>query len=360
MKLITMQDEKIWSAFVLDNKGAAGSEFLLSPEWTEVVKGEYNEVKCLAIVDDLSLNDVSKISASEILVLIIISRRNLGRGFFYWYAPRGPLLQSGLSKEKSAEAIKFLLRAIKRLNQKALFLKVEPASADEDFWRSVFPSRSLSGIFRVRRASDIQPRETLVLDLKKTDDELLSAMHQKTRYNIRLAQKKGVKIIEGRPDDFEEFWRLMAITGGRDGFRLHDKEHYQLLASLEKENIPGKPEFIRIFFAEHEGKKIATAMLSFWGGRATYLHGGSDNDFREVMAPYLLQWEMIVRAKQEGASLYDFYGISDKKWPGVTRFKRGFGGEERVYPGVFDIVFRVSMYRCYRLIKLVKAVIKGK
>ncbi len=360
MKLLTMKDRQAWSAFVLANHGAAGAEFLLSPEWTEITKSEHQETKCLAVIDDFALADADKMEATKILALIIISQRVLGRGFFYWYAPRGPLLRSDLSREKSAEVIKFLFHGIKRLNQKAVFLKVEPASADETFWRSVFPARSLSGVFRVRRASDIQPRETLVLDLKKTEDDLLAAMHQKTRYNIRLAQKKGVKIIEGNLEDFTEFWRLMDVTGGRDGFRLHDKEHYRRLLSLPQENIPGKPEFIRIFFAEYEGKKIATAMLSFWGGRATYLHGGSDNDFREVMAPYLLQWEMISRAKKEGAALYDFYGISEKKWPGVTRFKRGFGGEEKVYPGVFDIVFRAAIYRCYRLMKLVRAVIKGK
>ena len=355
-----MQDRQAWSAFALANKGIAGTEFLLSPEWTSVVKEEYQGTTCLAVIDDFAPVNPENIEVAKILALIVISQRSLSRGFFYWYAPRGPLLKDGLGQEKAAEVIKFLFHGIKRINQKALFLKVEPACADENFWRSVFPARALSGVFRVRRAQDIQPRETIVLNLKKTEDELLAEMHQKTRYNIRLAQKKGVKIIEGSLQDFEEFWRLMDITGGRDGFRLHDKEHYRRLLSLPQENIPGKSEFIRLFFAEYEGKKIATALLSFWGGRATYLHGGSDNDVREVMAPYLLQWEMITRAKHEGATLYDFYGISEKKWPGVTRFKRGFGGEERVYPGVFDIIFRAAIYRCYRLVKLLRAVIKGK
>lgn len=347
-----MQDRQAWSAFVLANPGIAGTEFLLSPEWTSIVKEEHQGAICLAIIDDFAPVNPESIEVAKILALIVISQRPLGRGFFYWYAPRGPILKSDMSQEKAAEVIKFIVHGIKRFNQKALFLKVEPASADESFWRSVFPARALSGVFRVRRALDIQPRETIILDLKKTEAELLAAMHQKTRYNIRLAQKKGVKIIEGKAqdfEDFEEFWRLMAVTGGRDGFRLHDKEHYRRLLSVTQ-----------VFFAEYEGKKIATAMIIFWGGRATYLHGGSDNNFREVMAPYLLQWEMICRAKKEGVALYDFYGISDKKWPGVTRFKRGFGGEERVYPGVFDIVFRSAMYRCYRLIKLVRAVVKGK
>ena len=360
MKLITLQDRRAWSAFAFANKGIAGTEFLLSPEWTEIVKEEHQGATCLAVVDDFAPVNPDNLEAAKILALIVISQRSLSRGFFYWYAPRGPLLRSDLSREKSAEVIKFLFHGIKRLNQKAVFLKVEPASADETFWRSVFPSRLLSGIFRVRRAQDIQPRETIVLNLRKTEDELLAAMHQKARYNIRLAQKKGVKIISGQPGDFEEFWRLMTVTGGRDGFRLHDKEHYRRLFSLSQKTLPDKPAFVQVFFSEYEGKKIATALMSFWGRRATYLHGGSDNDFREVMAPYLLQWEMICRAKKEGALLYDFYGISEKKWPGVTRFKRGFGGEERIYPGVFDIVFRAAMYRCYRLLKLVRAVVRGK
>lgn len=344
-----MRDEQAWSAFGLANKGVAGTEFLLSPDWTKIVREEHAEVTCLAVIDDFAPVNPDKMEMAKILALIVISQRSLGRGFFYWYAPRGPLLRSDLSRDKAAEVIKFLFHGIKRFNQKALFLKVEPASADEAFWRLVFPARSLSGVFRVHRAPDIQPKETIVLNLKKTEDELLKEMHQKTRYNIRLAQKKGVKIIEGSAADFEEFWRLMTITGGRDDFRLHDKEHYRRLLSITK-----------IFFAEYQGKKVATAMMIIYGGRATYLHGGSDNEFREVMAPSLLQWEMITRAQQAGAALYDFYGISEKKWPGVTRFKRGFGGEERVYPGVFDIVFRVAMYRCYRLLKLVRAAVRGK
>ena len=135
----------------------------------------------------------------------------------------------------------------------------------------------------------------------------------------------------------------MTITGNRDGFRLHDAKHY--------ENLLKNSNFISLFFTEYKGEKIATALLSNFWQQATYLHGGSNYEKRQLMAPYLLQWEMIKQAKINGAFIYDFYGIHEEKWPGVTRFKQGFQGEKRSYPGTFDVVFRPAMYQLYQLIK---------
>jgi len=184
-----------------------------------------------------------------------------------------------------------------------------------------------------------------MLDLKKSKEELLSDMHQKTRYNIRLAKKKGVEIIEGGADDFDDFWNLINKTADRDRFRIHTKEYYKKMLSVD---------FVKIFFAKFAGKIIATGIFSFYGDTVTYMHGASDNEHRNVMAPYLLQWELITRAKEKGFKYYDFYGIDDKKWPGVTRFKKGFGGFEKRYPGTFDMVFSQIWYNVYNILRKIK------
>jgi peptidoglycan pentaglycine glycine transferase (the first glycine) len=344
MKIIREINRDVWAQFVKQNQGISGPEFLLSPDWFDIINREEPGSLALAVVKDLDYKG-KELQIDDILALIILVKKPLKYGFFYWYAPRGPLLNIVLEKDKQIEVVKFLFLSIWHLNKSALFLKIEPALRGKEFWQTVFFASSFR-FFQVKKVKDIQPKKTVVLNLKDNLDDILKRMHQKTRYNIRLAKKKGVVIKEGNSQDFVEFWRLMQLTGERDGFRIHKEEHYKNLLSSSS-------EFIKLFFVEYEDKKIATALICFFGKKATYLHGASDNNFRQVMAPHLLQWEIIKRAKEENCWLYDFYGIDEKKWPGVTRFKRGFGGDEKKYAGAFDIVFRPSMYRVYRMLKFV-------
>ena len=186
-------------------------------------------------------------------------------------------------------------------------------------------------------------------------------MHQKTRYNLRLAEKKGVTVREARNDEFEVLWELMRNTCERDGFRLHGKEYYrEMLKSdlgvviSDSDNSNHQSLIIKLFFAEYEGKVIAANIIAFFGDTVTYVHGASADKYRNVMAPYLLQWHCIKTAKEQGYKYYDFYGIDENKWPGVTRFKKGFGGEELQYPGTFDAVFGEGWYNMYKALRWVR------
>jgi len=361
MKIINSPEPATINEFLSKNPGASGPEFLLSSSWVKILEREGKEVKYLAVERDLS-DGKQKTLASEFLALIMIVKQPIFKHYFYWYAPRGPILNRALNPEERVTILKFLFTAIRRLNTRALFLKIEPANENLNFNGQDFKQKTFSSVLKIIPCPDIQPRRTLVLDLKKSQEELLSAMHPKTRYNIRLAEKKGVQITVGSENDFAEFWRLMKLTGERDAFRLHDKEHYQNLLKSDLASInpeTGSPNnFIRLFFAEYEGRKIATALVSSFARKATYLHGASDNEFRQLMAPQLLQWEIIKTVKSEGVSLYDFYGIDEHKWPGVTRFKQGFGGEERVYSGAYDLIFRPAMYNFYKLLKSFRRLIR--
>jgi lipid II:glycine glycyltransferase (peptidoglycan interpeptide bridge formation enzyme) len=221
-------------------------------------------------------------------------------------------------------------------DSQAIFIRFEPNS------------KTWSGVGN--KTISIQPAKTIVLDLDKSEDELLVGMHQKTRYNIRLAQKKGVRIIvdNSRIDDFLV---LLAETTNRDNFFAHDGNYYRLMAGFDS-------NFIRLVLAEYEGKIIAAGLFCFCFKTAIYLHGASSDKFRNVMAPYLLQWEVIKMAKEQGLKYYDFYGIDQIKWPGVTRFKEGFGGEEVNYAGTFDLVLKPFWYFIYNFIRIGKRMIR--
>jgi lipid II:glycine glycyltransferase (peptidoglycan interpeptide bridge formation enzyme) len=220
-------------------------------------------------------------------------------------------------------------------DQKAVFVRFEPNAAQ---W-------SGAG----KRTISIQPAKTIILDLTLSETELLAGMHQKTRYNIRLAEKKGVKIIIDN-HRLADFLALLHQTTERDNFSAHDDNYYRTLANFD-------PNFIQLILAEYEGRIIAGGLFCFCSPTAVYLHGASANEFRNIMAPYLLQWAAIKKARELGFKYYDFYGIDALKWPGVTRFKEGFGGEEINYAGTFDLVLRPVWYFIYRWLRFIRRAI---
>jgi lipid II:glycine glycyltransferase (peptidoglycan interpeptide bridge formation enzyme) len=353
MKLIYCSDKKPWNDFIKTASGNRGAEFLQSWEWGELERSEGKEIVRVGVLAEES----GKKTAPKLLAVATLIKKSLriiGRRRFYWYSPRGPL--------GDAAAIRFLMKNIgtdrieaaknQDRNGRPVFWRLEPMEAPVNLGRSAEESGSaiLSNdnkmVWRdllIKKTRDLQPKKTLLLDLEASEEELLAAMRQKTRYNIRLAEKKGVEIIVGQAEDFSEFWRLMKKTGVRDGFRLHQPEHYR--------NLLNDTALVKLFLARYRGKNIAAGLFCFWGDKVTYLHGASDNEFREVMAPYFLQWSAIRIARQEAYLYYDFYGLDAEKWPGVTRFKLGFGGRTAEYPGTFDLIYQPGWYRLYNCLR---------
>jgi len=185
-----------------------------------------------------------------------------------------------------------------------------------------------------------------MLDLHKDEDDLLLEMHQKTRYNIRLARKKGVKLVEGDITDLDVFYNLISDTYNRKNITVYNKEYYKkLMTNFSK---------AKIFLAKFQDKVLCANLILFYNDTATYLHGGSSQENKNLMAPHLLQWEVIKIAKEQGYKYYDFWGVDEKKWPGVTRFKKGFGGFEVNYPGTFDLITNDPWYCLYKMVKKFK------
>lgn len=202
----------------------------------------------------------------------------------------------------------------------------------------------------------IQPLRTITIDLRSDEGAILARMKQKCRYNIRLAAKKGVVVHPW--EDIQAFQQMLQTTGKRDGFAVHDLSYYQ--RALDLFHPKGMCELL---VAEFEGQPLAALMVFVRGVRAWYVYGASTDLERERMPNYLLQWEAMRWARQQGCEEYDLWGIPDEDestleaafenrqtglW-GVYRFKRGFGGSVRRTLQPSDRVYNSLLYRVYLL-----------
>jgi peptidoglycan pentaglycine glycine transferase (the first glycine) len=269
-----------------------------------------------------------------------------------WYASSSGGSPSGAPVSPAAfqSACGGLLEEIDAVcrRRKAVFLKVEP-----DVWEAQPAPPPPPGF--LPSPQSIQPPRTIVLDLEGDDEAALNRMKQKTRYNVRLALKKGVIV---RPTtDLRTFHRMLQITGERDAFGVHSLEYYQRAYDLFAPH--GKCELL---VAEFEHEPLAALMVFVHGPRAWYFYGASANEHRERMPTYLLQWEAMRWARQQGCTEYDLWGVPDEDestleaqfdrradglW-GVYRFKRGFGGRLIRSAGAWDKVYNAPLYALYR------------
>ena len=193
---------------------------------------------------------------------------------------------------------------------------------------------------------DVQPPDSVLLDITKGEDEILAAMKSKWRYNVRYAQKHGVTVRAVKADspDFEEeldsFYALYKTTAARDGIGIHPLGYYRDL--LERGAASGGEADITLYIASHEGDDLAAIITLCTGDEAVYLYGCSSNEKRNLMPNYLIQWTAICDAKNFGCKIYDFYGIPPTDNPnhpmhGLYLFKTGWGGAEVHRPGSFDM-----------------------
>ncbi len=237
----------------------------------------------------------------------------------------------------------------------AIFLKLEP-----DLWSNQTPDTHVlsegegSNLKLETSSYNIQPPRTIIVDISENEEIILSRMKQKTRYNIRLAEKKGVTV---RPwNDLAAFHQMMLTTGARDGFGVHSYEYYKRAYELMHPK-----QMCEILVAEYESKPLAALFVARNGNRAYYLYGASTNEERNRMPTYLLQWEAMKWTKANGCEEYDLWGVPDEDettleenfetrhnglW-GVYRFKRGFGGELKRAAQAMDRVYNPLLYWAY-------------
>jgi lipid II:glycine glycyltransferase (peptidoglycan interpeptide bridge formation enzyme) len=275
----------------------------------------------------------------------------------YFYVPRGPVRDKNINQDELANVINDLIELAK-IN-KAAWIRID--NFDNKI-KNILKSKKNKV---VKAPHDMQPKQIFIININKDEDYILNEMKPKTRYNIKLAMKKGVqiKLTEDLDNNekIEKFLELVEKTGNRKGVNFHPRDYYRkMLKNISSDNL-------KLYLAVYNNKVIAGALLVIYGEIATYLHGASSDRDRNVMAPFLLQWEMIKEAKKMGATKYDFGGVSideydeerGRKWAGVTRFKQGFSKETKPveFSGSYDIIISPVRYWIYRWIQKMKAVL---
>lgn len=280
------------------------------------------------------------------------------------YAPKGPLLD--WANASLRDRVLNDLQAFAR-KEGAIFLKIDPdvllgtgvpvqeADVADGTGPAVMSEMKRRGW---RYSSDqIQFKNTVLIDLSPSEEELMAQMKQKTRYNIRLAQKKGVVLRIGMPEDFGMLYRMYAETSVRDGFVIRDEDYYKTVwttfisdakSTIANYQLPCAEPLI----AEVNNEPVAAIFVFYFAGRAYYVYGMSRDVHREKMPSYLLQWEAMRRAKARGCRVYDLWGApdvfdqSDSMW-GVYRFKEGLGGKVVRTLGAWDFAPNPFWYKLY-------------
>jgi len=320
----------------------------------------------------------------------------------YLYIPRGPIIchpersEGSLDSSRSLSALGGLgMTETINLAKRENISWIRFDANDQEILEIISKAKlfqNQSSALKIRKAPhDMQPREIFLIDISKSEEQLLAEMKPKTRYNIKVAQKHGIKIITCHPERsvaeskdligvdssrslsafgglgmtdryLKDFLRLIKITTKRDKITLHPDEYYRkMFKTIPAENI-------KLYVAEYDGKIIAANINIFFGKTATYLHGASDHNYRNYMAPYLLQWQAMLDAKAAGCDKYDLGGISTNyelntniritnSWAGITRFKAGFSTttEPLKFPGSYDIVINPFKYNLYKILQRIKA-----
>ena len=270
--------------------------------------------------------------------------RSLPLGFSLAYLPKGPVGPNWNSLWGEVDQV--------CRQRRAVFLKVEP-----DAWAGeISEEAALAQVgFRPSRHA-LQPPRTIVINIEGDEENILAEMKQKTRYNIRLAGRKAVEVRAS--NDLDAFTEMMEITGERDAFGVHTGEYYRRAHELF--HPLGMCE---LFVATYQDQPLAGLMVFARGKRAWYFYGASNNRERNRMPTYLIQWEAIRWAKEQGCTSYDLWGVPDHDeavleaqftsrgdglW-GVYRFKRGFGGRVVRSAGAWDKVYNRLAYTGYQM-----------
>jgi lipid II:glycine glycyltransferase (peptidoglycan interpeptide bridge formation enzyme) len=372
----------VWNSLISQLPDA---HFLQTYEWGQV-KAKYGWIPLYGLWDaDGRWNvdsDPNRLSTfhSPVAAALILKRQILRQGFAaplsILYAPKGPLLD--WTKPALRAQVLSDLQGLAR-KESAMFLKVDPdvvLGSGAPSQENVADPRGQAVLSELKQrgwrysADQIQFKNTVLIDLSPSEEELLARMKQKTRYNIRLAAKKGVTLRTGTVDDFSMLYKMYAETSVRDGFVIRDEGYYEtvwktfvrdqqplpqsrpLISTLQLPITNYHSPFAEPLIAEVDRQPVAAIFVFYFAERAYYVYGMSRDIHREKMPSYLLQWEAIKRARARGYRVYDLWGApevfddSDPMW-GVYRFKEGLGGQVVRTLGAWDFAPRSFWYKLY-------------
>ena len=335
MRFVTDEEsKKAYKKFLEENERC---NFQQSLEWAEIKKPNWTPEVILA--EDEENNIIGS------LCVLIRKMPIFGN---IMYSSRGPVCDI-----HDIAVMKQLTDGAKELAKKynAMALRIEPDIESED---QVFRDVVTNLGYKIKDDAkdfkdEIQPRYVFRLDIKgKSEEEIMAGFHQKWRYNIRLATKKGVEVKEGTREDLKDFHKIMVETGNRDGFITRPLEYFE---KMYDNMVP--TGHMKLLMAYYEGKPISGVIPIFYGNKTWYLYGASSNQHRNLMPNYLLQWEMIKMAIARKDDMYDFRGVSgvvDESHPqyGLYRFKKGFGAKFTEFIGEIYIPYKPLTFKLYK------------
>ncbi len=335
MRFVTDEEsKKAYKKFLEEHERC---NFQQSLEWAEIKKPNWTPEVILA--EDEENNIIGS------LCVLIRKMPIFGN---IMYSSRGPVCNM-----HDIAVMKQLTDGAKELAKKynAMALRIEPDIESED---QVFRDVVTNLGYKIKDDAkdfkdEIQPRYVFRLDIKgKSEEEIMAGFHQKWRYNIRLATKKGVEVKEGTREDLKDFHKIMLETGNRDGFITRPLEYFE---KMYDNMVP--TGHMKLLMAYYEGKPISGVIPIFYGNKTWYLYGASSNQHRNLMPNYLLQWEMIKMAIARKDDMYDFRGVSgvvDESHPqyGLYRFKKGFGAKFTEFIGEIYIPYKPLTYKLYK------------
>lgn len=346
MEYADIQSADQWNAAI---EHLPGAHALQTWQWGQV-KARFGWTSHPLVWRDAS----GDVCAAALLLLRKAAIRGIGLPLTVLYIPRGPLLdwtQEGLVRQV-LDDLEVLAR-----DKRAIFLKIDPdlplgygipgEDGDENYQPGLAVQDRLSARDWIFSAEQIQFRNTVTVDLTGAEDDLLARMKSKTRYNIRLAERRGVIVRPGGVGDIDLLYRMYAHTALRDDFTIRGKAYYHTVWETFFKAGLAEP-----LIAEVDGQPVGGAVIFRFGGRAWYMHGMSLDAHREKMFTYRLQWEAMTRARAAGCRTYDMWGApdtfseDDPLW-GVYRFKDGFGGQVVRTLGAWDFPVRSLIYTGY-------------
>jgi len=300
----------------------------------------------------------------ETVAVVSLLKRSLPGGFYsIFYSPRGPVLDMA-----DSEAWQALQQAVKDQAKahRAVFWKADPdIPSGTVLWEDAFRKAGFVPVDQGAGFEGIQPRHVFRMDITADAETLLENCHQKTRYNIRLAAKKGVIITCPGREALPAFYQILQETANRDHFLIRPYHYYEVF--YDQLMPAGQME---LFMAYWEGQPIAGTLAFVLGDKSWYIYGASSSAHRNVMPNYLIQWTMIEWAKSKGCTMYDFRGVpgdveEDHPLYGLVKFKRGFGGVYTSFMGEYDLIYKKFIYHAYHVLepmyqKAVRRIIRWK
>ncbi len=310
MEIKEYKSKKEWDGFLIEN----GGTFLQSILWGDF-KNRYQKVVRLEARENGKITGVCQLFNEK--------------SYFgdYYYIPHGPF-----SKKEEVRERLFLAASDIGKKEKKIFVSAEPLQSLKIGKRSFFR---------------IQPQKTLISNIEDEPEEIKEGFSKSTRYNIGYAERKGV--ITTKSGDVDSFFKLLKETKTRQKFNSYPKEYFQDLLEISNTEL---------VLAVYNGKVVAGIILIYFGETVSFLHSALDYNTRNLKAAALLRFDSIKLAKEKNCKFYDFWGIDEKKFPGVTEYKKSFGGSEVKYPEGRSIAINNLAYGGYKFLSAIKEKIR--